>query len=297
MSLGFLLQLVFTGLTMGSIYALVAIGYNLIYATTGIINFSQGELVMMGGMVGLAAVTALGLPPHLAILVSLAVVSVLALAVYRIAWQPLSRRQSGGSRLGWILSTIGIGIVIQNVAMLLWGKEFHPLPALVPDGNLRLGELVINSVQAFVLLAAILLAVLTELLLNYTFLGKAFKATSFNAEAAAYMGINTPAMVGFSFALAGALAALAGFLVSPLTFASSVLGLIVGLKGFGAAVLGGLGSNRGAMVGGLILGVMEIISGTFITAGFRDITAFLLIILVLVMRPQGLLGQPVTEKA
>lgn len=296
MSLNFILQLLFTGLTMGSIYALVAIGYNLIFATTGIINFGQGELVMMGGMVGLAAVTLMGLPPYAAILVSLVAVSLLALVVNQVAWQPLARRKGSG-RINWIISTLGAGIIIQNVAMLLWGKEFHPLPALVPDVNFQVGGLVINSVQASIFLSAILLALLTEILLNHTFVGKAFKAASFNGEAASYMGINVPAVVGFSFALAGALAALAGFLVSPLTFASSVLGLLVGIKGFGAAVLGGLGSNRGAVLGGLILGVIEILGGTFITAGFRDITAFLLIILVLVIRPQGLFGQHVVEKA
>lgn len=134
-------------------------------------------------------------------------------------------------------------------------------------------------------------------LLNHTYVGKAFKVTSFNAETAAYMGINTRAVTALSFAISGALAALAGFLVSPLTFASSVLGLSVGLKGFGAAVLGGLGSNRGAVVGGLLLGVVETFGGTYITAGFRDITSFLLIILVLVIRPQGLFGQHVVEKA
>ncbi|MFZ5827784.1 MAG: branched-chain amino acid ABC transporter permease [Bacillota bacterium] len=296
MKLEFLLQLIFTGLTMGSIYALVAIGYNLIFSTTGIMNFSQGGLVMMGGMVGLAAITAWKAPPYLAIFAPLLIVPLLAILVDQVAWRPLSRRK-GGSKVAWIISTLGSGIIIQNVAMLLWGKEFHPLPALVPEINFRLGGLVINSVQAFILIAAILLAGVTELLLNRTYVGKAFKATSFNAEAAEYMGINTRTMVTFSFALSGVLAALAGFLVSPLTFASSTLGLIVGLKGFGAAVLGGLGSNRGAMVGGLLLGVIEVFGGTYITAGFRDITSFLLIILVLVVRPEGLFGEHVLEKA
>lgn len=242
----YVLQLIVAGMVMGSIYALVALSYNIIFSTTNIINFGQGEMVMMGAMVTLAFV-AWGLPLYVAFAAAVAFVALLGLAYERVAYRPAIRQAHGVS---WIISTLAVGIILQNSAMIIWGKEPLPFPALFPQVNFTLGGVVFDSSQILIFVAALLL-----------------------------------------------LSAAAGILVSPITFASANMGLIIGLKGFAAAILGGLGSGRGAILGGLSLGIVEIFGGALISGGFRDITAFLFLILVLLVKPEGLFGKLGLERA
>lgn len=291
--LTYVLQLIVAGMVMGSIYALVALSYNIIFSTTNIINFGQGEMVMMGAMVTLAFV-AWGLPLYVAFAAAVAFVALLGLAYERVAYRPAIRQAHGVS---WIISTLAVGIILQNLAMIIWGKEPLPFPALFPQVNFTLGGVVFDSSQILIFVAALLLAVIIEGFLAFTYIGKAIKATSYKREAAEYMGINTSLVIIFCFALSGTLSAAAGILVSPITFASANMGLIIGLKGFAAAILGGLGSGRGAILGGLSLGIVEIFGGVLISGGFRDITAFLFLILVLLVKPEGLFGKLGLERA
>lgn len=297
MSPELLSQFILSGLTMGSIYALVAIGFNVIYSTTSIINFAQGEFVMIGVMVGFTLTTTFKLPILPALLVTVLVTALLGMLVERVAYNTL-RESRAGMAIGWIITTVASGLILQNAAMRIWGSEPLPFPAMVKVQILKLGPAIFDTQQVFIFFSAIALALLTEALIHKTVLGRAFKATSFSRETAEYMGINTRLVILACFALSGGLAAVAGFLVAPLTFASSTMGLMVGLKGFGAAIVGGLGSGRGAIIGGLSLGVLEtLIGGGMLPAGYKDAVAFALIILVLVVRPEGLFGEYVFKKA
>lgn len=295
MSVALFLQLVISGLTMGAIYALVAIGYNVVFATTQIINFAQGQLVMLGAVGGLAIIQRVGGHPLWSLPLAAAGGAVIGAVVERLAYRPLQDNHAGKA-IGWIITTLALGIIIENAAMLHWGSEPLRFPPFVAERTFNVGGAIFDTSHLFVFVTAIVLALLVERLLNRTQLGKAFKATSWNRETAEYMGINTRAVIVACFALGGALAAAAGFLAGPLTFASTTMGLFYGLKGFGAAILGGLGSGRGAIVAGLTLGVVEnVIGGGLIPAGYRDAVAFAFLIVVLTFRPEGLYGE-YTEK-
>lgn len=298
LSTGVLAQLVLAGLTIGSIYALVAIGYNIIYSTTHIMNFAQGELVMLGAMVGFTAVALGKLPPVAGVLIAAVSVGLLGLGLERVAYWPLQRTQRARAGISWIITTLGVAIILQNLATRYWGSTPVPAPSLFRVVPVRWGAFTFDTGQVWVFLLAIALALGTEALVHRTLLGKAFKATSFNREAAEYMGINTSLVIFLGFGLSGALAAIAGVLVAPLTFASTAMGLLIGLKGFAVAILGGLGSGRGAIVAGLLMGVLEnVIGGGLLPAGFRDIAAFGLLILALAIRPEGLFGEYTFKKA
>ncbi|WP_047153859.1 branched-chain amino acid ABC transporter permease [Aneurinibacillus tyrosinisolvens] len=290
-------QLLVSGLTMGSIYALVAIAYNIIFSTTHIINFATGEFVMLGALVTLSLVTGLHIPSLLAIPVTMIVVAIVGLIVERVAYRPVQGKKVAGHSIAWIISTLAFSIILQNVAMLIWGKEFLPVPA--PFGNRTVSFMgaVIDTNQIYIFLAALIIALLVEVLLNKTYIGMMIKATSVNRRAAEYMGIKTTFVISLSFAIAGGVSSIAGILVSPLTFASSTMGLLIGLKGFAVAIMGGLGSGHGAIIAGLVLGVCEVFAGSIFSPGYRDIVAFVLLIAVLALKPDGLFGEAIQEKA
>ena len=304
-----LLQQIINGLVQGSVYALVALGYTMVYGILGLINFAHGEVVMVGAMVALTMtqlLAAFGLPPLLVLLLSLMAASVVCMAlgygIERIAYRPLRN----APRLAPLITAIGVSIVLQNLAMIFWGREYHAFPALLPNSPHMLAGAIINEVQIVIVLVALAMMGGLLLLVHRTRLGRAMRAVAENPSAAALMGVNINAVIGTTFITGSALAAVAGVMVSAnYGIVHYYMGSILGLKAFTAAVLGGIGNLRGAMLGGLLLGLIESLgagyigdlSGGFFGSNYQDVFAFFVLIAVLVFRPSGLLGERVAERA
>ena len=309
MPLDIFLQQIINGLVQGSVYALVALGYTMVYGILGLINFAHGEVVMVGAMVALAVAKALaasGLPPLLILLIALLVAAMVCMAlgygIERIAYRPLRN----APRLAPLITAIGVSIVLQNLAMMLWGREYHAFPQLLPNGTHVIGGAVINDVQLIIVLAALLVMGGLMLLVHRTRLGRAMRAVAENPSAAALMGVDINRVISVTFMLGSALAALAGIMVSAnYGIVHYYMGFLLGLKAFTAAVLGGIGNLRGAMLGGVLLGLIESLgagyigdlTGGFFGSNYQDVFAFFVLIAVLVFRPSGLLGERVAERA
>jgi branched-chain amino acid transport system permease protein len=280
------LQQLFVGLAQGSVYALVAYGYGLVFATSRIVNFAQGHLFMLGAVIGVTFLDA-GVP--YAVMVPLTVVAVAAAGVLLERSITVPTRASR-SRYTWVVATLAAAVVIENVTRILFGTEAKPFPPLV-GGSFRLGAVVVDVHNLVVLLIAVGVMVGIELFLAGTFTGRAIRATADNPVPARLVGVPVPALITLSFALAGAIAGLGGVLVAPLTFATVPIGLLLGLKGFIAAVMGGLGSFRGALAGGLALGLLETVVRQQLPAGVGGAILFGLLLITLVVRPQGMFGR------
>ena len=304
-----LLQQILNGLVQGSVYALVALGYTMVYGILGLINFAHGEVVMVGAMVALTVAKALaasGLPPLLILLIALMVAAAACMAlgysIERIAYRPLRN----APRLAPLITAIGVSIVLQNLAMIFWGREYHAFPQLLPDNTRTLGGAVINDVQLIIVLTALLMMAGLMLLVHRTRLGRAMRAVAENPSAAALMGVDINRVIAITFMLGSALAAVAGVMVSAnYGIVHYYMGFLLGLKAFTAAVLGGIGNLRGAMLGGVLLGLIESLgagyigdlTGGFFGSNYQDVFAFFVLIAVLVFRPSGLLGERVAERA
>jgi branched-chain amino acid transport system permease protein len=307
--LDILLQQILNGLVQGSVYALVALGYTMVYGILGLINFAHGEVVMVGAMVALTVsqvLLAAGLPPPLVLLIALlvaaAVCMVLGYGIERIAYRPLRN----APRLAPLITAIGVSIVLQNLAMIFWGREYHAFPQLLPNNMRTFGGAVINDVQLVIVLVALLMMAGLMLLVHRTRLGRAMRAVAENPSAAALMGVDANRVISVTFMLGSALAAVAGIMVSAnYGIAHYYMGFLLGLKAFTAAVLGGIGNLRGAMLGGVLLGLIESLgagyigdlSGGFFGSNYQDVFAFFVLIAVLIFRPSGLLGERVAERA
>lgn len=303
------LQQVANGLTLGSIYALVALGYTLVYGILGLINFAHGEVVMVGALTALAAskfLLAAALPPPvvfvLAFLLAAAVCMALGLVIERIAYRPLRN----APRLAPLITAIGVSIILQQLAMMLWGRSYHAMPQLLPETAFALGGVQITVIQLVIIGVAGLTMAALLVLVNRTRLGRAMRATAESPSIAALMGVDANRIIVLAFMIGSALAALAGMLVaSNYGIAHYNMGFMLGLKAFTAAVLGGIGNLAGAVVGGLLLGVIEALGAGYIgdlTGGvlgsqYQDVFAFFVLIGVLVLRPAGLLGERVAERA
>jgi branched-chain amino acid transport system permease protein len=306
----FLQQLV-NGIVLGAIYALVALGYTMVYGILGLINFAHGEVVMIGAMVALTVVQLLvgsgvALPgPLIAALGLAAAVSVcmaLGFAIERVAYRPLRH----SPRLAALITAIGMSIVLQNVAMIIWGRHYHSVPALLPATPHQFAGATVNDLQIFIVALACAIMAALLFLVHRTRLGRAMRATAQNPEVAGLMGVNVNTVISITFVVGSALAAVAGMMVSAYYgIAHYFMGFMLGLKAFTAAVLGGIGNIAGAMLGGLALGVIESLgagyigplTGGFLGSHYQDVFAFLVLILVLVFRPSGLLGERVTERS
>jgi branched-chain amino acid transport system permease protein len=286
------LQFVLSGVMVGSIYALIALGFTIVFNATEAINFAQGEFVMLGGMTAVALVRA-GLPLVVACLGAIAIVTLIGLALERLTLAPL--RQVSVTNL--IIITIGGSILLKGSAMLTWGKDAASLPPFSGDSPIHVFGATILPQAVWIVGTTLVVVVATRLFFARTLVGMAMRAVAANRFAATLMGINIKAMVGCSFALAGAVGAVAGVIITPVALTQFDRGTILGLKGFSAAILGGLGSSPGAVLGGLLLGVLEAVGAGFISSGYKDAIAFLLLIAMLLVRPQGLLGARVTRKA
>ena len=304
-----LLQQIINGLVQGSVYALVALGYTMVYGILGLINFAHGDVVMIGAMVALMAVQVLlvaAFPPVLVLLVSvliaIAVSMVLGYGIERIAYRPLRN----APRLAPLITAIGVSIVLQTLAMIIWGREYHAFPQLLPNVSHDIGGAIINNVQIAIVLVAIAVMLGLMLLVHRTRLGRAMRAVAENQTAASLMGVNVNNVISITFMLGSALAAVAGIMISAnYGVVHYYMGFLLGLKAFTAAVLGGIGNLRGAMLGGVLLGLIEslgagyigVLTGGILGSHYQDAFAFLVLISVLIFRPSGLLGARVSERA
>ncbi|HEU0189607.1 MAG TPA: branched-chain amino acid ABC transporter permease [Gallionella sp.] len=303
------LQQIINGLVQGSVYALVALGYTMVYGILGLINFAHGEVVMIGAMLAISALTALlgiGVPPLLALPLSagLAMMGCMTLGygIERIAYRPLRH----APRLAPLITAIGVSIVLQNLAMMIWGREYHSFPQLIANTPHSIGGAIINDIQIIIFILALAIMAGLMLLVHRTRLGRAMRAVAENQHAAQLMGVDINRVISVTFMLGSALAAVAGMMVSAnYGLAHYYMGFLLGLKAFTAAVLGGIGNLRGAMLGGLLLGLIESLGAGYIgelTGGvfgsnYQDVFAFFVLIAVLVFRPSGLLGEKLAERA
>jgi branched-chain amino acid transport system permease protein len=296
-----LLQQLLNGVTWGSIYALVALGYTMVYGVLRLINFAHGEIYMVGAMTGFYAAHALGVAsePSLAGLVLVLLASMLACAllgatIERVAYRPLR----GAGRLAPLITAIGVSLLLQNAGQLVFGADPKFFPPLVRSEEVaRVGGVALSNVQLTVLLTSLALMAALQWIVRRTRFGRAMRAVSYDAPAAALMGVPVDRVIQGTFVLGSVLAAAAGILVglsNPKI--DPLMGLMPGLKAFVAAVLGGIGSVPGAMVGGILLGVIETLVTAYLSSTYRDAIAFVILVVILLYRPTGLFGAPSVEK-
>jgi branched-chain amino acid transport system permease protein len=286
-----LLQFVFSGLTVGAVYALVALGFTLIYVASDVVNFAQGEFVMLGGM-GTVSLTALGLPLPLAAVLAVVATTLVGLALHRLAIEPAR----GASAVTLIIITIGASIFLRGLAQVVFDKQLHQLPAFSGDRPVSVLGATILPQSFWVVGGGVAIVVLLWAFLDRTLTGKAVLATAGNRLAARLVGIDTGRIVGLSFAVSAAIGAVAGILAAPITFTSYDVGTMLALKGFAAAMLGGIGSPVGAVVGGLLLGLLEALAAGYLSSTYKDAVAFLVILAVLFALPTGLFGRAARER-
>lgn len=285
------LQLLISGLTVGAVYALVALGFTLIYNASDVINFAQGDFVMIGGM-GTVFLMAAGLSLPIAALIAVLGAVIVGLLLHRLAIEPAR----GASPVTLIMITIGASIFIKGVAQIVFDKQFHTLPAFSGADPINIGGAAILPQSLWVLTGAVVLFVALYLFLTRTLTGKALIATAANRLAARLVGINVRVMLGLAFGLSAAMGALAGILVAPITLTRYDIGTIFALKGFAAAMVGGMGSPQGALVGGLLIGILESFGAGYISSAYKDAVAFLAILVVLFFMPRGLFGSKSVER-
>jgi branched-chain amino acid transport system permease protein len=290
----FFLQLLFAGISQGAIYALIAYGFNITYWTVKVVNFAHGSCLMISVMLSLAMYR-LGLPIAIAMACGIVATAVLVGILERIAVRPVLDRSSG---MGWVVSTLGAGIVLQALATLIWGTQAMAFPAFMFESTDYLPLLGVQlSLQLVLVCAAAVLVMLgLETLVRRTMWGKVLRAAAFDPDSARLRGIPVQRVVTASFVVSGALAGLAGVLIAPVSGIDPAFGVNLMIKGFVAAVVGGLGSSLGAMLGGLSVGVIELFVGGYISTAWRNGVVCLLLVLVLVVRPQGLLGRKAAVK-
>ena len=286
-------QLVISGIAQGCIYGLIALGFVLIYKATETVNFAQGELMMLGAFCGLALMTMLGFPFWLAVIAAIAAMAVFGVLLERIVIRPIL----GQPAFSVVMLTIGIGFVARGLITMIpgIGTETHTFDVPYKDQAWNVGALVVNVEQFVVIVATALLSVLLFLLFRFSKLGIAMQAASQNQLAAYYMGIPVKRLNGLVWGLAAAVAAIAGLLLAPITFVHANMGFI-GLKAFPAAVVGGFGSLPGAIVGGIVIGLVESLSGFYLPEGFKDIAAYVVVLVMLMVRPNGLFGETLRKK-
>jgi branched-chain amino acid transport system permease protein len=304
-------QQLINGLVLGSIYALVALGYTMVYGILELINFAHGEVTMIGAMVALSVIgLLLGMNPDMpGMLVVLAGVAVsipacmlLGYSIEKIAYRPLRK----APRLAPLITAIGVSIILQNAAMLIWGRQYVSFPRLLPENRHVILGAHITDLQVFIVVLSLSVMAGLWLLVQRTRLGRAMRATAQSKEVAALMGVNVDKVISATFLIGSAIAAIAGVMVSAYYgLAHYYMGFLLGLKAFSAAVLGGIGNIAGAMLGGMLLGIIEALgagyigdlTGGFLGSHYQDVFAFFVLILVLVFRPSGLLGERVASRA
>lgn len=288
-----MLQQVVNGLTLGSSYALIALGYTMVYGVLRLINFAHGEIYMAGAFIGLMASQVAGLPFAVAMLTAMAGAAVVGVIVERIAYRPLRK----APRLAVLISAIGMSIFLRNLALALMGPQTRAFPIPFEVKQLHVGKLRISSFDVLILLTSVGLMIGLHFLVQKTKIGKAMRAVAEDKETASLMGISVNRIIAFTFAIGSALAAAAGVLIGMnFNAVDPSIGMMPGLKGFTAAVLGGVGSIPGAMLGGLLLGMAEVMGVALLRSEWRDAIAFGILALVLLVKPSGILGRNLQEK-
>ena len=287
------LQVLIAGVSQGCIYGLIALGFVLIYKATETINFAQGELMMLGAFLGLTATVVMGLPYWAGVPVALAGMALAGLLIERVALRPIL----GQPAFSVVMVTIGLGYVARGAVTMIpfWGTETHTLPTPFREEVLYMGTLAVGMEQVVIVAATVALCAALYLFFRFTRVGIAMQAASQNQLAAYYMGIPVRRLNGLIWAISAAVAALAGILLAPITFVHVNMGFI-GLKAFPAAVVGGFGSLPGAIVGGLIIGVVESFAGVYLPEGFKDIAAYVMVLAMLVLKPNGIFGETMRKK-
>jgi branched-chain amino acid transport system permease protein len=288
---GLLLQVLLSGVSVGMIYAVIAFGYQLTFATSATLNFGQGEALALGALVGLS------LYPYVGYWAAVPLVMLFGAAqgvvVERIGVRPALKIKS---EFGWIMSTIALAIIFKNVAENIWGKDDLKFPSPLSETPIAVGSAFVMPMELMVVGGAILMMLAVEFFNRKTIFGKAVVATSSDRDAAGLMGINTSSVITFSYALSSMTAAFAGILVAPLTLTGASMGVALGLKAFAVAIIGGLTSGVGVIVGGIILGVSETATGFFLSTGYKDVPGLVLLLVVLMIKPAGIFGKAIIKK-
>ena len=286
-----LAQLVVSGIALGMIYALIAFGYQLTFATSGTLNFGQGEALMLGALVGLTLVG------HMSywLMIPLVIVfgALQGIFVERVGVLPALKTKS---EFGWIMTTISLAIIFKNVAENVWGHDDLTFPSPLPMEPLQFFGIRVLPMEIMIVVGAVAIMLAVELFNRKSIYGKAVVATSNDRDAAGLMGINTGMVITFSYALSSMTAAFAGVLIAPLTLTGATMGVVLGLKAFSVAIIGGLNSGMGVIAGGLILGIAETTTGYYISTGYKDVPGLLLLLLVLAIKPAGMFGKSVIKK-
>ena len=288
-----LLQLVYSGISLGMIYAVIAFGYQLTFATSGTLNFGQGEALMLGALVGLTLCETFGINYWVMVPIVCLFGAIQGSAVEFFGVRPAIKIKS---EFGWIMSTIALGIIFKNVAENVWGRDEMPFPSPLDDEPIRMLGANVLPMNLLVVAGALGMMLLVELFNRKSIYGKAVVATANDRDAAGLMGINTSLVITFSYALSSLTAAFAGVLISPTTLTGASMGGALGLKAFAVAIIGGLSSGLGIIVGGLILGVAETLSSFYISSGYKDVPGLILLLLVLAIKPSGLFGKTTIKK-
>ena len=292
--MGFLTNLI-NGLSLGSVYAIIALGYTMVYGIAKMLNFAHGDIIMVGGYVCFCAVNYLGLPTGVGVLLSIVACTVLGIVIERLAYKPLRSAPS----LDVLITAIGVSYFLQNAALLIWGSDTKSFPSVVnlPSVSLFDGQLVVSAITIVTVIAGVVVMVGLTMFTGKTRMGKAMRACSEDRGAATLMGINVNSTISLTFAIGSGLAAVAGVLMcSAYPTLIPTTGSLPGIKAFTAAVIGGIGSIPGAFVGGLVLGVIEIFAKAYVGTQLADAIVFGVLIVVLLVKPSGLLGKTVREK-
>lgn len=284
-------QLAVSGIALGMIYAVIAFGYQLTFATSRTLNFGQGEALMLGALTGLT------IAGHIGYWLMIPVVMVFGAAqgyvVERLGVAPAIKTKS---EFGWIMSTIALGIIFRNTAENIWGKDDLKFPSPLSASPMKVLGVNVLPMEILVVVGAVAMMLAVEFFNRRSIYGKAVVATSNDRDAAGLMGINTGVVISFSYALSSLTAALAGVLVAPLTLTGASMGAVLGLKAFAVAIIGGLNSGLGVIVGGLILGIAETTTGYYLSSGYKDVPGLLLLLVVLAIKPSGLFGKLAIKK-
>ena len=289
------LSYLINGISLGSIYAIIALGYTMVYGIARMLNFAHGDIIMVGGFVVFTIVSTLGLSPWLGLLVAVVICTVLGIVIEKVAYCPLR----GASSLAVLITAIGVSYLLQNVALLIFGSNARQFTSIINLPNLKLadGSLTISAVTIVTIITCIVIMVGLTAFINKTRIGQAMLAVSEDTGAATLMGINVNKTISITFAIGSALAAIAGALLcSAYPSLTPYTGSMPGIKAFVAAVFGGIGSIPGALIGGVILGVIENLTKAYISSQLSDAVVFSVLIIVLLVRPTGILGKKITEK-
>ena len=283
------------GISLGSVYAIIALGYTMVYGIAKMLNFAHGDVIMVGAYISFCATSYLHLPPVVSVLIAMIVCTVLGIVIEGLAYKPLRKASS----LAVLITAIGVSYFLQNAALLIWGSAPKTFSSIVPIDSFALfgGKLIITPESIVTVLSCIVIMVALTLFTRKSKMGKAMRAVSEDKDAAELMGINVNVTISLTFAIGSALAAIAGVLLcSAYPVLIPTTGSMPGIKAFTAAVFGGIGSIPGAMIGGILLGIIEIFSKSYISTNLSDAIVFAVLIIVLLVKPTGLLGKKITEK-